>query len=109
MPGWGVDIVDDDGLSVGPGQVGELIMRNPSMSLTVGLWNDPDQYIDSYLSRFPDIWVHGDLCSRDEDGLWSVRFGLGKSGVPPGTEIRIDDRVGSGTEHSLTPVERLGE
>ncbi|EJM34488.1 acyl-CoA synthetase/AMP-acid ligase [Pseudomonas sp. GM33] len=72
VPGLGVDIVDDDGNSVGPGQIGELIMRNPSMSLTVGLWNDPDRYIDSYWSRFPNVWVHGDLCSRDEDGLWYV-------------------------------------
>lgn len=31
---------------------------------------------------------------------------LNKELIPPGTEIRIDDRVGSGTEYRLTPVER---
>ncbi|MDO9435986.1 AMP-binding protein [Hydrogenophaga sp.] len=72
VPGLGVDILDDNGEPVAPGQIGELVMRNPSMSLTVGLWNEPERYIDSYWSRFKDIWVHGDLCSRDEDGLWYV-------------------------------------
>lgn len=31
---------------------------------------------------------------------------LNKELIPPGTEIRIDDRVGSQTEYKLTPVER---
>jgi hypothetical protein len=31
---------------------------------------------------------------------------LNKELIPPGTEIRIDDRVGSQTEYRLTPVER---
>ncbi|EPJ8757521.1 MULTISPECIES: gamma-mobile-trio protein GmtX [Pseudomonadaceae] len=31
---------------------------------------------------------------------------LNRELIPPGTEIRIDDRVGSQTEYRLTPVER---
>jgi acetyl-CoA synthetase len=72
IPGMGADIVDDEGNPVGAGQIGELVMRNPSMCLTKGLWNDPERYIESYWSRFPGLWFHGDLCSRDEDGLWYV-------------------------------------
>lgn len=72
VPGLGVDVVNDRGESVGPNEIGELVMRNPSISLTLGLWNDPDRYIESYWSQIPGLWVHGDLCSRDEDGLWYV-------------------------------------
>lgn len=72
LPGLGVDIVDQEGRSVGPGEVGELVMRNPSLSLTKGLWNEPERYLETYWSRYPGLWQHGDLCSRDEDGLWYV-------------------------------------
>jgi acetyl-CoA synthetase len=72
VPGMGADILDDDGRPVGPDQVGELVMRCPSIGLTRGLWKDPERYIDSYWSRWPDIWVHGDWASRDSDGMWYV-------------------------------------
>jgi acetyl-CoA synthetase len=72
IPGLGVDVVDDCGNPVGAGQIGELIMRNPSISLTLGLWKDPERYIASYWSQIPGVWVHGDLCSRDADGLFYI-------------------------------------
>jgi acetyl-CoA synthetase len=34
------------------------------------VWRDPDRYIDTYWSRWPDVWVHGDWASIDEDGFW---------------------------------------
>jgi acetyl-CoA synthetase len=72
VPGMGADILDDDGRPAGPDQVGELVMRCPSIGLTRGLWKDPDRYIESYWSRWPDIWVHGDWASRDSDGMWYI-------------------------------------
>ena len=32
----------------------------------------PARYLDTYWSRFPDIWVHGDWAAIDEDGLWYI-------------------------------------
>jgi len=72
IPGTGADIVDTDGRSVGPGEVGELVMRQASIGTTRGLWKDPDRYIESYWSRLPGIWVHGDWASRDADGSWFI-------------------------------------
>jgi acetyl-CoA synthetase len=71
-PGTGADIVDAQGHSVGPGEVGELVMRNASMGTTRGLWRDPERYLESYWSRIPGVWVQGDLASRDELGIWYV-------------------------------------
>ncbi|NNU42066.1 AMP-binding protein [Ramlibacter montanisoli] len=72
VPGTGADVVDADGGSVGPGVTGELVMRTPSIGLTRGLWHDRERYLQSYWSRLPGVWVHGDFASRDADGMWYV-------------------------------------
>jgi acetyl-CoA synthetase len=72
VPGTGADVVDAEGASVGPNVTGELVMRSPSIGLTRGLWQDPERYLESYWSRLPDLWVHGDFASRDADGMWYV-------------------------------------
>ena len=36
-------------------------MRAPSIGLTRGLWHDRERYLESYWSRLPGIWVHGDF------------------------------------------------
>jgi acetyl-CoA synthetase len=72
----GADVVDENGKSIRPGGVGELVLRAPSIGLTRGLWNDRERYLSSYWSRLPGIWVHGDRAAIDEDGFWYV---LGRS------------------------------
>ena len=72
VPGTGADLVGADGVSLGHDETGELVMRSPSIGLTRGLWHDPDRYLDSYWSRLPGIWLHGDFVSRDSDGMWYV-------------------------------------
>jgi len=73
IPGMGADILDEQGNSVATGQVGELVLRIPSIGLTRGLYKDPERYIEAYWSMYPGIWRHGDWASRDEDGLWYVK------------------------------------
>ena len=72
MPAMGADIVDEKGRSVGPDQVGELVLRTPSIGLARGLWKDPERYIETYWSMFPGLWRHGDWASRDADGMWYI-------------------------------------
>ncbi|MGI8617288.1 MAG: acyl-CoA synthetase, partial [Actinomycetota bacterium] len=68
--GMDVDIVDPAGAPVGPGEVAELVCRQPWPSMTRGIWGDADRYLETYWRRFPGIWVHGDWATRDEDGFW---------------------------------------
>jgi acetyl-CoA synthetase len=69
--GMAMDVVADDGTSlVGTGEVGELVCRAPFPGMTRGFWRDPDKFIETYWSRFPGVWVHGDWASVDEDGFW---------------------------------------
>lgn len=72
VPGGGVDIVDERGVSVPVGQIGELVLRRPTIGATRGLWRDPRRYVESYWRQIPGVWVQGDLASRDSDGLWYV-------------------------------------
>ena len=73
--GMAADVVDDNGHSV-RGQVGELVIRAPWIGMTRGFWQDPERYIETYWSRFPDVWVHGDWAAIDADGQWYI---LGRS------------------------------
>jgi acetyl-CoA synthetase len=70
--GMGADIVDGQGRPVAVGEVGELVLRQPSIGLTRGLWHDPERYLDSYWRTLPGLWVHGDWASRDGDGMWYI-------------------------------------
>jgi acetyl-CoA synthetase len=69
--GMAMDVVDEHGASlVGTGEVGELVCRRPFPGMTRGFWRDPDRYLETYWSRIPGVWVHGDWASVDEDGYW---------------------------------------
>ena len=70
IPGMSADIVNLDGKTVSLDEMGELIMRKSSIGLTKSLWHDDKRYIDNYWSVIKDLWVHGDLASRDKDGHW---------------------------------------
>ncbi len=75
-PGMDVDILDEDGHSVEPGKVGELVIRQPWIGMARGFWQEKERYLDTYWRRFKDIWVHGDFAMRDKDGHWFI---LGRS------------------------------
>jgi acetyl-CoA synthetase len=71
-PGTAADVVDGAGMPL-RGDVGELVIRRPQPGMTRGFWNDPDRYVETYWSRLPGIWVHGDWAVVDADGYWFIR------------------------------------
>jgi acetyl-CoA synthetase len=73
--GMAVDVFDDRGQPV-RGGVGELVCTRPWPGMTRGLWRDRERYLDSYWTRYPGVWHHGDWARIDEDGQWFV---LGRS------------------------------
>jgi acetyl-CoA synthetase len=74
-PGMATAVFDAQGRSL-VGEVGELVLTRTWPSMTRGLWNEPQRYLESYWSRWPDVWVHGDWAVRHEDGSWEL---LGRS------------------------------
>ena len=69
--GTAADVIDAAGASV-RGQVGELAVRQPLPGMTRGFWQDPERYVETYWSRVPGTWVHGDWALVDEDGYWFI-------------------------------------
>lgn len=71
IPGMAADIVDAARRSV-RGTVGELVVRQPWPGMARGFWKDCARYEETYWSRLPDAWLHGDWASLDSDGYWFV-------------------------------------
>jgi acetyl-CoA synthetase len=72
VPGMDADVTDAAGNPV-RGEVGELVVRQPWVGMTRGFWHDPERYLETYWSRFPEVWVHGDWAEIDADGQWFIR------------------------------------
>ncbi len=62
----------EDGRPVRGGAVGELVIRAPMPGMTRGFWRDPERYEETYWSRIPGMWLHGDWASIDADGFWFI-------------------------------------
>ncbi len=70
--GIDADVYDEHARPV-RGAVGELVIRKPWPGMTRGFWRDPDRYLQTYWSRWPQVWVHGDWVSIDTDGFWFIQ------------------------------------
>jgi len=69
VPGWDVQVLDDDQNQVGPGDIGALVCKLPLPPGTLPtLWNADQRYIDSYLSDYPGYYKTGDAGFIDDDG-----------------------------------------
>ncbi len=71
-PGMATDVFDAEGRPV-RGQLGYLVCTKPSPSMTRGVWNDPQRYLEAYWSRWPGVWYHGDWAIVDADGQWFLQ------------------------------------
>jgi len=72
IPGMNLDVVDDDQNSTREHN-GYLIIKSPWPAMTRGLLNDSKRYLETYWSRFENIWFHGDYVYVDKDNLWYMR------------------------------------
>ncbi len=59
-------VVDEDGRELGPGETGELLLRNPTV--TPGYWGMPEETAAAVV----DGWMHtGDLVTVNSDGTYT--------------------------------------
>ncbi|HEY9483323.1 MAG TPA: acyl-CoA synthetase, partial [Micromonosporaceae bacterium] len=59
-------VVDDNNQALGPGETGELLLRNPTV--TPGYWGMPDETAAAVV----DGWMHtGDLVTVNDDGTYT--------------------------------------
>ncbi|PPF44501.1 acetate--CoA ligase [Pseudoclavibacter sp. AY1F1] len=71
VPGVVVEVVDDRGERVNPGEMGLLTITEPWPSMTRGIYGDRERFIETYWSQFPGRYFAGDGAGVDKDGhLW---------------------------------------
>ncbi|WP_067810349.1 AMP-binding protein [Nocardia beijingensis] len=71
LPGVDAAVFGEDGAPV-TGEIGELVVRNTFPGMTHAFWQDRERYLDTYWNRWDGVWVHGDLASVDEAGMWRI-------------------------------------
>jgi acetyl-CoA synthetase len=71
-PGMNLDVIDEHGKSVIE-KDGYLVVKSPWPAMTKGLLNNNERYIQTYWSRFENIWFHGDYVFVDKEGLWYMK------------------------------------
>jgi len=70
IPGHMVDVVDESGLPVAPGIVGEIGIKRPDPVMFLGYWKNPGATQNKFVG---DWCLTGDLAKKDDDGyFWFV-------------------------------------
>ena len=71
LPGISAQVVNDAGHPVPNGSGGYLVLDEPWPAMLRGIWGDYDRYVDTYWSRFKDLYFAGDGAKKDADGdIW---------------------------------------
>ncbi|MEU3767378.1 acetate--CoA ligase [Amycolatopsis keratiniphila] len=95
LPGISAKVVDDQGVEVGKGGGGYLVLDKPWPGMLRGIWGDEQRFRETYWSRFADqgFYFAGDGAKYDADGdVWLLG--------------RVDDVMNvSGHRISTTEVE----
>lgn len=83
--GLAVEVFDEQGRSLPPGEKGELVCTAPFPNQPVHLLHDPDgaRYRATYFSRFSGVWHHGDLMELTPTG-GAVIYGRSDTTLNPG-------------------------
>ncbi len=69
VPGYTVQILDDDGHELPPNKEGAVVIKLPLPPGSLPtLWRNDARYIDTYLTKYPGYYLTGDGGYIDEDG-----------------------------------------
>lgn len=72
FPGIEVDIYNEQGKPVAHNEEGYLVIKTPWPAMLRTIYNDPDNYLKQYWSKFPGVYLTGDSARRDEDGYYWI-------------------------------------
>ncbi len=72
FPSLEAAVYDDTGKQV-IGQGGNLVLTRPWPGMFVGLYKQKERYEQTYWSRFPGVYLAGDVARVDEDGYFWIQ------------------------------------
>ncbi|WP_306258082.1 propionyl-CoA synthetase [Pararhizobium sp. IMCC21322] len=69
MPGYDVQVLDDEGHAAAAGTLGNIVVKLPlPPSCLPTLWKDDERFKEAYLAEFPGFYKTGDAGYIDDDG-----------------------------------------
>ncbi|MEL7296871.1 MAG: AMP-binding protein, partial [Pseudomonadota bacterium] len=69
IPGWEIDVLNDEGEPVAPGEVGAIVCKSPlAPGAVTTLWEAEARFHESYFAEFPGYYQTGDAGFIDEEG-----------------------------------------
>lgn len=71
-PGIKAAVFTEEGRPAPPGVEGELVVLSVWPGMTRGFWRDSQRYLETYWSKWPGVWAHGDAAYVDEDGYFYI-------------------------------------
>jgi len=72
LPGFNAEVYGEDGKPVS-GMGGYLTILKPWPAMFRGLYKNPERYIKTYWSKFPNIYLTGDVARKDENGYFWIQ------------------------------------
>ena len=95
-------VYDENGKSI-VGKKGELVCKTPFPSKPLYFWKDNNnkKYLDTYFSKYNQIWHHGDFCEKTKNGGFII-YGRSDTTLNPGG-VRL------GTAEIYREVEKFEE
>ncbi|HEY8384696.1 MAG TPA: propionyl-CoA synthetase [Porticoccaceae bacterium] len=73
VPGYVVEILDDNGQLLGPGEQGNICVKRPlPPGCLTTVWNNHPRFEAGYMQRFPGYYLTGDGGYIDQDGYLFV-------------------------------------
>ena len=70
LPGIDVGVVDAQGNAVAADTKGFLVIKKPWPGMTIGIYNNPALFKETYWSKFTGMYYAGDYAQYDNDGYF---------------------------------------
>ncbi len=71
VPGIHADVLNETGDSI-TNEEGYLVIRNHNPGLAKTFLNEHEKYLQTYWSKYDNIWYHGDLAYKDNEGFFFI-------------------------------------
>ncbi len=72
LPGFSAEVYDGKSRPISQAG-GDLVLCTPWPGMLRGLYKDPESFVNIYWSKYPEVYLAGDIARKDEDGYFWIQ------------------------------------